>query len=128
MNDDLQMILRKATMLLIVAVVVSFVSWGGYFAGGVFSAGLLLVGCFLFGSILTSAADSTDSGTSAAASMKIPLLLTLKFPIVAGGAFVLLTYFPPLSVLLGGTVLVLAILLDALMRPAVTTGEAPHGI
>lgn len=131
MNDLLQTIPRKATMLIVVAAGASMVFAGTHFAAGVALSGLLLVGSFRFGAALLAdpepAADDT-ADAAPAVSMRVPLLLTLKFPIVGAGAIALLYYFPPLSVLLGGAMLVTAIALDSVFRlikpeAVATTGE-----
>ena len=121
MQTNIQTIIRKATLLLLVVAGVSAAVMDVHFATGVVLSGVLLVGSFLFGSALTTAADAEGEDRS---SLKVPLLLTLKFPIVGGGALLLLSHYPPLSVLIGGGMLVMAISLDATQRLAAMTGEA----
>lgn len=121
MYSSIQTITRKATALLVVVAGVSAALMGIHFATGVVLSGVLLVGSFLFGSALTTNADTEGSENT---SLKVPLLLTLKFPIVGGGALFLLSNYPPLSVLIGGGMLVMAISLDATQRLAAMTGEA----
>lgn len=139
MNDLLQTIPRKATMLVIAAAGVSVAVADLHFAAGVVLSGLLLVGSFRFGAALLAdpepAADVSAGGAGDAAenaapsplSMRVPLLLSLKFPIVGAGTIALLYYFPPLSVLLGGGMLVTAIALDAVFRLIKPQGRAATG-
>ena len=127
MNPILQKIIRKATVLVLIASTVSFVVTDKHFAVGVVLSGTLLIGSFVFGNILTASTlgeEDADGVASAGAPMNVPLLLLFKFLIVGGGAFALLSYFPPLSIVLGGGTLVLAISLDAMQQLKATTGEA----
>jgi hypothetical protein len=126
MNPILQKIIRKATLLVLISSIVSCVVADKHFAAGVVLSGMLLIGSFMFGNILTASAlggEDADGDPSPGAPMNIPLLILFKFLIVGGGAYALLSTFPPLSIVLGGGMLVLAISFDAMQQLKTTTGE-----
>lgn len=80
---------------------------GGRFALGVVATGLTMLGSLGIGALVTKRAAA--SGRPGAAL--VPFLL--KMPMLLGAGWLLLTNFPPLSVILGGGTLVGAITLHA---------------
>ncbi len=110
MKTNLQSIALKAIALLLVSAATCYWLAGAAFALGFVLSSLLMLGSLGYGWWVTR--PMIDG---AIPSAKIPILVTLKFPVVGLAAWVLLTKFPPLSVALGGTILVAAITADAIL-------------
>jgi len=97
---------------------------GALAAGRIFAAGVLCSGGVMLGSLFLSAWLTRPDADGRLDHRRVPILFTLKFPLVGLGILVLLNRFPVLSVVLGGAVPVAAILLDTLVRIPTRAGEA----
>jgi len=123
MNPFLQTTTHRATLLLFVVTAASVAVEGTWFAAGVLLGGLLPICSLIFGAMLTAPRPGAEGGMGSGSPV-IPLLISLKFPLVGLLAIALLTTFPPLSVLIGGGLLVLVVVLNAVMRLHAPTGGA----
>ena len=119
--NSLKTVLKKAVAILMSGTILLWCLQGSEFAGGFLMAGVLTVASLVYGWWLTrEAADGTLYPE------KTRVLVAVKFPVFCMLAWGLLMQFPPLSIALGGTVLVAAITMDALdqLLTAVSTREA----
>ena len=121
MMNNLKTVLKKAIAILMSGTILLWCLQGAEFASGFLLAGILTVSSLFYGWWMTrEAADGTLYPE------KTRALVAVKFPVFCMLAWGLLMQFPPLSIALGGTVLVAAITIDAFdqLLTAASTREA----
>lgn len=109
MTNPVRSVLLTALALLVVGVVIALVKEGGHFAVGVLLSGLLPLLSLGAGALALQRAEQSAHASSRA--LAAPFLL--KLPLLLGAGWLLLTYFPPLSVVIGAGVLVASITMNA---------------
>ncbi len=109
MTSPVRSVVLTAIALLGVGVVVALVREGGHFAAGVLLSGLLPLASLGVGVLALQRAEQSPGASSKA--LAIPFLL--KMPLLLGAGWLLLNWFPPLSVVLGVGTLVAAITMNA---------------
>lgn len=112
----------RTVALSTLALLVAFTAGGAVYGGGLFALGVALSGLVMLGSLGLGAL--LVGRASASGSVGSSLLVTLKMPLVGVAVWLLLQRFPPLAVMFGGSVLVIAILLLSISRGRAASSEA----
>ena len=123
-QPTIRSILRWSGALLGTLVLVAFVVSGRDDALGVLVSGLVMLTSFMVGVRLT---NRLGNAISAGASVRASALVMIKLPVLCVLIWALLTYFPPLSVVIGGSTVILAVLVQAgadMTRARVPRAEA----
>lgn len=105
MNNPVRTVALTALALTGLVAAWTWSAEGGRFALGVLATGLTMLGSLGIGALVTKRAAARPGAAL------VPFLL--KMPLLLGAGWLLLTNFPPLSVILGGGTLVGAITLHA---------------
>ncbi|MEL6341750.1 MAG: hypothetical protein AAFV53_01360 [Myxococcota bacterium] len=109
--DPIQSIIRRATRLLILACLV-----GTWFGGFGFGFGVLFSGILMIGSLAGAAWLLRLDEAGHIPVGNVPLLLSVKSPIVLAAGLLLVISTNALAVAVGGSVLVIAITIDSAHR------------
>jgi len=109
MTPPVRSVLYTALALLGVGSVVALVQLDAHFALGVLLTGLATIASLLLGVVAMK--NVGKSNTTSSRVLAVPFVL--KLPLLLGAGWILLTRFPPLSVVLGATTLIASITVNA---------------
>ena len=123
MNNDpmIRSITRLAVGLLIVGAAVAAVVGGPASAAGFIGGGLVMTGSFLFGGLT---AARLGEMARAGHSPRAALLVALKLPVLGLSLWALFKHFEPISVVAGGSIVIVSIVLATLLEPVRARKEA----
>lgn len=109
MTPPVRSVLYTALALLGVGSVVALVQFDAHFALGVLLTGLATIASLLLGVV----AMKNVGRSNVTSSRVLAAPFVLKLPLLLGAGWILLTRFPPLSVVLGATTLIASITVNA---------------
>lgn len=109
MTPPVRSVLYTALALLGVGSVVALVQFDAHFALGVLLTGLATIASLMLGVVAMQ--NVGKSNTTSSRVLAVPFVL--KLPLLLGAGWILLTRFPPLSVVLGATTLIASITVNA---------------
>jgi hypothetical protein len=108
-------IIQRAVCLLLVGALVAFIFVDGDAAMGVLCAGMVMMGSFVFGGLTVARiGQMASAGVSAGAA----LIAVLKLPVLGLSLWMLFKHFDPFPVVVGGSVVVVSIILTTLLEPS----------
>ena len=123
MNNPVRTVALTSLALTGLGGALTWSSEGQHFATGVVATGLTMLGSLVMGAYAMKRVE----GAAGASKKVLAVPFILKMPILLGAGWLLLTHFPPLSVILGGGSLVAAITLQAALGTFLPTAAAPAG-
>lgn len=121
MNNPVRTVALTSLALTGLGGALTWSSEGEHFATGVVATGLTMLGSLVMGAYAMGRVERAAGASKKA--LAVPFVL--KMPIMLGAGWLLLSHFPPLSVILGGGTLVAAITLHAALGSFLPTAAQP---